>query len=1149
MGTKRGKYAKLAYFVSIGCALLLSLTATRFLTAQTLNGLIGTVTDSSGATIEGASVTIRNNSTGVEKKVVTTSAGSYNVTDLNPGDYTVTVESTGFDSSVHQGVLVEVGRTATVDVILQPGSNKQTVTVTENPIALDTSAPTLNTTIENKVVQELPTALPGGRGRQIDSLIFLAPGVTGTSFSHRIGGGSDFQNEVVFNGIPMSQSETQGYQTIWNPPFDLVDEFNVLRSSFTAQYGLAQGVITYHTKSGTNQYHGNGFEIVRNNYFDARGAYNPTVPIDKENNYGFSLGGPVIIPKLYDGRNRTFAYVSMEWYRQNVTQTGNYSLPSAAEKAGDFSALADSNGKQIPIFDPAAGLPGACSANGNTPGTPFRGNIIPTTCFSPTSASLLKYLPDPTLSGFNNNAINQVGVLPVRQNPWGFTVDHNISDKQAIHWAMWRDRQTSFGGSGLASTNPLAFFTYFPNLGTVFLLNYSYTVTPHLVVTAGASWLGELNFQIPNRTGAQPTLFAAPGAPIVPGINFGGPLSPAGFGSSNTNSINRKLGTVIDTNVQYIQGRNTYDIGWEFRRSYQDDNECQQCAGNFNFSNNQTADPNNLSNTGNAFASYLLGTVDSANRTGSQELRLKNTDVSLYFQDATKITPKLTVNAGLRWDIMVPFTEKNNNIVFFNSTIPNPGADNRLGAASRFGNCAGCAGTDRADIKWKHFGPRAGFSYQLNNKTVVQAGGSISFLNGGAYEYGISKVAVNYGNLLLGSFTRPSLGSTVPGFGSWDTNFAPSPAQTPFTPSIGNATTINAFDTKNDGIAPYDALWSVSLQRELPKSTFFTLAYTGNRANHLPSQLNVINQISTAALSQYGSQLGQPFATVGPQLGIAAPYANFNRDFPNGSLLQALRPYPQYADIFNNFDMTGSSLYNALQLTAEKRYADGLGFLVSYSLSRSMSNTSSGFSSFAQRSIDKNNQKSEWSIDGADQTHVVKISGTYELPFGKGHRFLSTGRLTNAVVGGWQLSPILTYASGTPLGVGVAGNPLGAGGNRPNIVPGVNPQLDYSNAYKGLPVINAAAFSDPGPWALGNAKRILDTLRSPFNLNEDVALAKYFYFTETIKLKLEMEYFNALNRFQFGYPDTFLNDANFGRIINSQGNSPRRGQAHITLYF
>ncbi len=276
----------------------------------------------------------------------------------------------------------------------------------------------------------------------------------------------------------------------------------------------------------------------------------------------------------------------------------------------------------------------------------------------------------------------------------------------------------------------------------------------------------------------------------------------------------------------------------------------------------------------------------------------------------------------------------------------------------------------------------------------------MNYLNGGAYEYGISKVAVNYGNLLLGSFTRPSTGSTNPGFGSWDTNILPIPAATPFSPSLGIGTQINGFDPNFDGVAPYDAVWNIGIQRELPGNMFLTANYTGNRGNRLPSQLNPIDQLAPSYLAQFGPLLGQPYATVGPRLGVGLPYPTFLNDFPTATLLQALRPYPQYTNIMNNFDMNGSSLYNAMQVQLQKRYTSGLSFLVSYNLSKMMSNTNSGFTSFASPSLNKNNQKAEWSIDNNDQTNAITIAATYELPFGKGKAFLNNkGGVVNATGG------------------------------------------------------------------------------------------------------------------------------------------------------
>lgn len=1122
--------------LAIILAACLGLWIAPHVSAQTLSSITGTVTDSSGALTPNAKVTITNVATGVAKTATVGSAGTYVVTDLIPGTYTVRVELAGFQTAVLNGVGVEVGKASTVDAALQAGDVSQTVEVRADVIALDTTQPNLNTTIENRVVQELPNQISGGRGRQIDQFVFLAPGVTGDTFSKRINGGVDFENEVVFNGVPMAQSETQGFQTIWNPPFEQVNQFNVLRSSFSAQYGLAQGVITYQTASGTNQLHGDAFEILRNDFFDARGAYNSATPVDKEHNYGFALGGPVILPKLYNGKNRTFFFLTFEWYRLNQTDTDFVSVPTAAEKAGNFSATG------LKIFDP-------------TTGQQFQGNVIPAASLSPLSKSLLQYIPDPTRPGYSNNLQSLRGVLPQRQNPWGFNIDHSINERQSIHWAAWRDKQTSYGtetGARLPTSNPLTSNTYNPNLGTVAILSYSNTISPHVVMTVGASWLGELNNQISQRT--TPLNFAAaPGAPQVPTLDFAGPLSPSQLGSTWIASVNRKLGWVLDNNYLWVQGKHTFNIGIEVRRTYQDDNECQKCAGTFNFSNNQTADPNDLGNTGNAFASFLLGTVDHANRTGSTEQRLRNWDVSTYIQDDIKLNRKLTVNVGVRWDVMAPFTAIGNNIVYFDSKLPNPGAGDLLGAATKFGTCTGCANVDRAAIHFTHISPRFGVSYALNNKTVLQGGFSQNYLDGGAYEYGTHKVAVNYGNLLLGSFTRNSTGSTAPGFGSWDSSTLPLPAPIPFDPTLGIGTSINAFNPKTDGKAPYNVVWSIGLQRELPFNMFVTASYAGNRGNFLPSQLNPINQLQPKFLAQYGSLLGQQFnSPAAIAAGIVSPYPNFAHDFgSSATVLQALVPYPQYASIFDNFDDSGSALYNAMQVQVEKRYTSGLSFLVSYTLARMMSNTNSGFTSFASTSLNKDNQKSEWSIDNNDKTHILNIAATYELPFGKGRRFMNKGHIANVAFGGWQLSPLLSYASGTPLQVGVPGNPLGgtANNNRPNLVPGQPLQYSYSGVYAGKPVLNAAAFSDPGTWAIGNEPRYLSGMRSPTGLNENIALGKYFPVGEKVKLKLEMEYFNLLNRVIFGGPNTSLLDPNFGKVINSQANKQRQGQAHFTVTF
>jgi len=1077
--------------------------------AQANAGITGTVTDSSGAVVTGIKITITNQDTAVASHLVTSSAGTYSVRGLNPGKYTVEVQGEGFKKAIQRDVNVEVSTAATIDFTLSTGDASQTVEVIASQIALNTTQPQIGSTIEPEVVAALPVEV-SGRGRQIDSLQFLAPGTSGDTFSHRVSGGVDFEQEIIYNGVPAPQPETEGYTVNFNPPFDMVQEFRVERSTFSAQFGLGQGALTYQMVSGTNKYHGNLFEINRNSFFDSVGFFNgpswggsSTPTPDHENNYGFSVGGPIRIPHVYNGRDRTFGHYSQEWYKRNSENTNVSTVPTALEKTGDFSDYVDgSTGDQIPIFDPLTGKQFQCDG---------KLNVICSDRISANSALLIPFLPGPDrpgsgIGGLDSNKSFAPFINPQIQHVWGFTVDQNLTQTQSIHYSEWRNSFSnySFDNNPLViAPNPLNSMKFEPALGSVFILNYTNAVSAHLATTAGISWIGEINDQYNQSTYAFPAI--AEGT-IPPNITFDGQHAPTSWGTSGAwlRSINRKLGIAIVNNWLWNKGRNTFNIGGEFRRSYQDDNEEQTEGGHFAFSQKQTSDPTsaNFGSEGSAFASFLLGIPDAANRSNSQELRLRNIDWSPYIQDDIKITPKLTVNLGLRWDIQVPFTENNNLIVFFNPKGTDPaaiGPNGPLpGAASQFGSCTGCAGFNRGDIHYTHIGPRLGFAYELNHKTVLQAGFSVAFLDGGAYEYGTNKVAVNDSNLLVGSFTRNSLGNTNnSAYGSWDTNIMPNPASTPFSPGLGGGQQIEAFDKTKDGYAPYSQQWNVNIQRELPYNMFLTAAWIGNRVIHLPSQLNPINQIDPALVAQYGpvisacqaalgntnnSVLTDNFAAGGCAQadGFTAPYANYVNDFGGSSTVsQALTPYPQYSNIFNNFEGSGTTYYQGAQIQVEKRFTDGLSFLAGYTLSHQMDNTGSGFSSFQNGVVNKYNQKPEWAISSNNPPQTLKVSGTYELPIGPHKKYFPNHRVTGQLLGGWQVSWILDYESGTPFGVtqnttGIPGNT-----NRPDRASGVSlGTASYNEArdfFVGkIPhaqIFNAGAFGKVQPYTTGNATR------------------------------------------------------------------------------
>jgi hypothetical protein len=1218
-----GGGTKSVRFLAASALSLLLLSSPARLGAQTLSGINGTVTDPGGVPVPDAKVTITNIDTRVARSTVTSSAGTYYITDLIPGAYTVRVEKAGFKAFVQNNVTVEAGTQPTANATLALGAVTETIEVNASEIALQSEEPRVSTTFQETLVKELPQIISGS-GRQIDSFLFLAPGVTGDSFSHRINGGLDFQNEVVFNGVPIAFAETQGYQFYINPPYESLKEFTVLQGSFSAQYGLSQGVAQYQLKSGTNAIHGDVFGIYRDAFFDAAGAFNDVnkkgVPdADHEINWGFTAGGPVLLPKLYHGKDKTFWFMSLDKFRRASGQ-GPVTVPTQAEVSGDFSALTDPNagprlGKPIPIFVPIAWasdpslMPAGC-VPGAAPGKQFPGNKIPQSCISKVSQSLLTLVPQPTNpQEVKNYSPNFVPVTT--WSNWIITGDHNLTSKQALHGVYWRNHGTTSGGF---IQNPLNDATSNYLLGTGLLASYSNAVTSRLVMTAGFSWLGETNnfFQqnpIGSFAGAAPS---PTGGVFLPGINFdSGPWEPQSWGTGGWQySINRKHGLALTNNWLYTRGRHTMNFGVDIRRTFQDDGECQHCAGSLHFASTTTADgagqtlftqglcPPNPDGTpatgpcadtngdisGNGFASFLLGVADSADRQFAALTKLRNFYVAPYFQDNMKITPKFTLNWGLRWDMAFPFSNDNssNQLVFFNPLVPNPGAINpatgqpRLGGMAIFGKgCPGCIGWDHMDMQWKHFSPRLGFSYQLNNKTVFLVGLSFSFLDTGAYEYGVNKVAVDFGNNLNGSFSASGQPNQVPGFGQWDSTKLPSPAKPPFTPDYFNTNSTNEMHKHvNQG---YTELLTVGFQRELPWKMFGSVSYVHTHDLHLPASLLRRNELNASFLSMCPTGLtatnqcvlGQAFTSAPAQAvlqaqgfgqcgGIYTPYCNFRNDYGNTFLARALLPYPQFRSMTNNFDTTGADKYDALQASLQKRTGNGLTFLVAYTLSKTLSNTDSGFSTFNFRGLNQLNPNAEWSIGNDDRTHVLNIEEVYELPLGPGKKLLNRGGLAmKNLVGGWEFSGIYTYHGGTPVQIfcsgAINGTPLFySAANRCNIQPG-SFDVNWNGYYTGQPVFNAKKFALPGVWTIGNAAPLYSAFRNPFQSNESVSFKKKFFFGERITAELAIEFANVLNRMRVCDGGGTLSPSStgfgFGSSTVCQGNAPRQGQAFFTVKF
>ena len=1250
--------------VLLTCLLLLD--SHPCLRAQVLSGITGTITDATGNAIVGANVTSTNTATGVASHTVTSSAGTYRITDLIPGVYSIRVDMPGFKTQIVTGVIVDPGgRRITVDSALTIGRAEEAVKVTAPLITIETEEPELGTTIEHALIEELPIEMGNisgavsNRGRRTDSYIFLIPGVTGGTFSHRINGGVDFQSEVTFNGLPLVKDETPGFQETINPPYEMVDEARVISSVFSPQYGLGQGVAAYQFASGTNDFHGSAFEIMRNSYFDAPGAYpnldangDKITPVDHEHNFGFSLGGPVVIPKRYNGKNKTFFHIDFEWYRLNIGSTQLGTVPTDAMRNGDFSNDFFFNtlpGGQvvpqlIPIYVPLAWaskpslIPPGCdlTAHGYVPGQQFPGNRIEPGCLSLISESILKFIPhanNPRTPNPNqNNIFTGISSFPTREFKPGFSIDLNLTGTQRIHGSYWRAPYEDFlAGFYFPIDNPLTQLTYIDTNATGIVLNYSNAIGSSLVMTVGAFYDEDDNGESPIPAVLKAKAFS----PVIangsatPQFTFGGngnaqnALTPFGSGLIGGRSFQNGKGFSMANNWIYTRGRHALNFGMEFRHSTQHiSGENCNCTGSFSFNSETTSnnDPNtgdvlNVNTTGSAFASFLLGNVDTAFRSETALVKLRNFAIAPYLQDNIKLTPHLTLDAGLRWDIMVPFTSVGSGpaaqVSFFNPNAPNPRAIGTIagrpldGAMSLLGTCPECVGYGRAKIHWRNFGPRLGIAYQLNKKTVLLSGYALTFLNGGPYDYGDTKIGNYYTGLLAGSLSSSytTSGYPGPGVGQWDTSSSsplPSPGPTAFSPALCNGLSTPrcvSFFSRDPGAYPNSESWNAGMQRELSWNVLLSVGYVGNKGVHLPSGLQPFNQLdpkylglcttnggpnncvlgdswtcTTQTLDSNGNPTlpcpaPVPAQTILKQLGYGedtdgfnGAYHNFSNDYGQSvSLMSALVPYPQYPGIiFNSFETDGVSSYNALQAQGQKRFSDGIGFLINYTLSRAMANTESGFGAFATQPLNKYNLAPENTISSYDQTHFAKISGVYELPIGPGKQLLNNGGfMKKNLAGGWQVSGILAYRSGPPFGVSASGNPVNNGFNRANVVPGINPVITWKNVDKTdrsgnpLPVLNRNAFSDPGPWVPGNAPRVLESLRLPPIYSENIALAKKFFLGDRMQAELRMEFFNILNRVNRScMPDTNISDGSFGLAPQQcQNDHPRQGQAYFRISF
>jgi hypothetical protein len=1167
------------------CCFIFLLSAVMF--GQTNQGSIaGNVVDPSGALVPNAKLTATNKSTGAVYETVSSSSGSYRFTNLSIGTYDVKASAPGFKETTSSGVVVQVATISSLEIKLSAGGSNETVVVAADAPTVQTDSQEIGGVVTQKQTLDLPLALGSTvqAMRSPEAFAFLIPGTVGPgsdsgnggTFESKISGGQNYATEVLLDGAATTRSENGSSFDETAPSVEALSEFKVITSTLPAQYGRTTGgVESFNTKGGTNSFHGTLYELFRNEALDANTWGNNFIlatstdpaarkaaqrPLDRQNDYGGAIGGPVIIPKLYHGRDKTFFFASWEQYRQTVGGVTTSTVPTAAERTGDFSALLNTghvlgtnpcNGQPIfegQIFDPAT----TQTVGGVQCRTPFAGNIIPSTRFSTVGQKLLSFYPAPQNSGAINNLIFPFS-FPILDTTLTFRIDQNMSVKGKAFFSyssrgntristtpQWADA-SGYGRSQAFTTHYMRFgydYTISPTKLNHFVIGYNRTnsknVGAGVTMGNGTDWDKVLGI-----TGTSGTMFPAIAAGEASTANFGdnvyGDTIDNGFRFSDTFTM--------------LKGKHQFTFGYEQWYQQYSPLNFQNTSGSFNFGRGQTAGTPNTSNlSGNGIASMLLGQLASANVTAyASQPRYTSDYYAGFFEDNFKLWPTLTINLGLRYEVDRPRKETRGNTSNIDLAAPNPGAGGLPGVLVFAGEGTGRNGNVNerwADTWMKDFGPRIGFAWSpamFNNKTAFRGG------------YGIIYGGLQYAD--FGGFNRTGFQAN-PQFNSVD-GFSPAFQIDSGLPAFAappnlDPTQLNfagpQYVDPSFGRPPMIQNWSLDVQQELARDLILDVAYVGQHSTHLRTNYNATNTLDPKYFS-LGNTLFAPISS--PQAaaaGITAPYAGF----PGGSIVaQALVPFPQYFGF--NTDGTlenfGQSTYNALQAQLTRRFHNGLNLMASYTWSKTLTNADAALPFFAtlhQGGAPQNpfNKKGDKAISNQDLPQNLVISYIYELPFGKGKRFANKGGVVDRVVGGWSISGIQRYESGQPIAFACAtGVPAFAGCIRFNRIAG---QSLYSNAWSSGnfnpitdPVFNAAALSDPNSAAnvaaqgftFGNLPRVTGEARMGAYMSEDFNFLKRTKITEGSNVLLQVSMINAFNRHIWNRPSD-LNpfDPSFGRI-------------------
>jgi len=1228
-------------FILFLCCLMILLGLPGALLAQSTYTaqLTGVVKDSSDAVVQNAKVTLTDQATNAASTVQTDEHGIYVFTGIRPATYTIRVEAPNFGAQQRKDVVLAVNQQASIDFVVSPGVVSETVTVTEQAPLLDTGSATLGTDITNEYVRDIP--LPD---RSFFGLVFLSAGVTeaaGSGIQDSYPAGTNFVSngqrnataEIRMDGALTSapeQGEGGTTNVYYQPSVEIVQEFKVENNSFSAEYGNNGGtVVNLVLKEGGNQFHGSGWWYGQRSALDANDFFNNATGIPKPDHlrdqYGFYLGGPI-------RKDKTFFLVDFEKVRDNSAVNFSGNVPTADERLGNFSADSTS------IYNPSACLipsptpGGPCqqrqqfvgdSTNVSASGNSLAGvaNVIPTSQIDAIGQKIINLYPMPNVQGNSDFNYRQSTVASSSGYQFDVKVDHHFNDKMHLsgrYSHLYSDFSTPFfladgtDAAGNTINDGLAGDTVVHNAG----LEFNYTLTPTMLWTSRfaldrVSSPGHSLGPTLSSVGLPSILQQANGLDRMPTIqmDYGDPLNQLSLFNQCCTDV--KFAHTLfsySSAISWVRGRHTLKTGFEQRQFFNNFDQPNNPTGLFYFPRTVTALSPSSSDplSGNSFASLLLGYGDPGSSIIIQpSVADKSWETGFYIQDDFKVTTKLTLNLGLRYEWSTPYTERFDHQQYSDFTgntgisVPLPSAldPNTLTPTQLTGTTlfVGQGGLGRhLPVDRNNVAPRFGFAYSFDQKTVIRGGAGLYYGLNPATNFQYTGTAFSAaGNIF---FTQDNFNTRFATLENPLPNGLPVQQGKTYGPNpdwgFSNSNNLGTATARNAEIYQ----WNIGLQRLLPWEITFGIDYSASRSTHLPwggdnitttRNRNFLSSDVLAAISAQQRALdpscdvdqcvtnylnglvNNPFQSLFTQVpGQPAPIFNSPSSLYNQAqipLVNLLRPYPQFNGSFTGLPNLGANaFYNAMELRFQKRANHYVSFEGNYTLSKATDDSSAGFNAFVGSLNAGNVQqldrlKLEHAISANDATNRFVLAVIVDLPVGKG-RWIGRDMnpILDGVIGGWEVSTLITRQTGQPLAFSTSEGLLIDGNQRPNIVcnpyqlgSGISYHQAAANGLSGIgnsSVFNNSCFQFPGDETPGNASRYIPTLRTDGVHNMDLSFTKEFTIREGMTLQLRGEFFNFTNTPRFGAPNTSVDSAGFGTVTGT-ANSPRHTQFGVRFQF